>query len=512
VENDGRKRAEMSLLGYQWLIEEYGLPRQPLPVASEVGTRMMVQTWPDGNESRTYSAQYRPAENNLAGHLEFAMKHEGTHLAVLADLFETCGPALIEAMVEDKPTGRYARLAGFYYEWLTGRELSISATVSGNYVDALDAKQYWTADKGARVPRWRVRDNLLGDNRFCPVVRRTDALKEALAVPLEEELVQLVADFPPKLFARAGDYLYLKETRSTYGIEHESMPQSTRLERFVELLREAGKGRVSELMSEESLRQRQNLIVDPRYAVKGYRNTQSYVGEQRPDFTQRVHYICPPPEWIAEMMEGLAATAERSEALPPVVRAAAIAFGFVFIHPFEDGTGRLHRFLIHDILHRGGMAKAGLMLPVSATMLRLMGEYNSTLENYSRPLLLDLAEYSVDDAGRLKLLNARRTSSYFRYPDLTAQCEYLSRTVAITIREDVAEELRFLRNYDRARLAVQDIVDMPDRRRDILLRMLHQNNGTLLKKKRPTFSELSDEEIERIEAAFAEAFRMDEGR
>ncbi len=27
-----------------------------------------------------------------------------------------------------------------------------------------------------------------------------------------------------------------------------------------------------------------------------------------------------------------------------------VGFGFVFLHPFEDGNGRLHRYLIHHVL------------------------------------------------------------------------------------------------------------------------------------------------------------------
>jgi hypothetical protein len=37
----------------------------------------------------------------------------------------------------------------------------------------------------------------------------------------------------------------------------------------------------------------------------------------------------------------------------PVVAAAILAFGFVYIHPFEDGNGRIHRYLIHHVLADG---------------------------------------------------------------------------------------------------------------------------------------------------------------
>jgi Fic family protein len=206
------------------------------------------------------------------------------------------------------------------------------------------------------------------------------------------------------------------------------------------------------------------------------------------------------------MMESLAFCAESSSEVPPLVRAAIIAFSFVFIHPFEDGNGRLHRFLIHDILHRGGLMKNGLMLPVSATMLRLMGEYDKALEDYSRPLLA-MADYEVDHEGRLTLLNAEQLRNYFQYPDLTTQSEYLAKTVATTIREDVSEELRFLRNYDAARTGVLEAVDLPDRKCDLLLQLLHQNQGRLSKSKRGHFSEITDEELERIETAFMGAFK-----
>jgi Fic family protein len=36
---------------------------------------------------------------------------------------------------------------------------------------------------------------------------------------------------------------------------------------------------------------------------------------------------------------------------------------FVYIHPFDDGNGRLHRYLIHHVLSRTRFTPAGLVLP-----------------------------------------------------------------------------------------------------------------------------------------------------
>ena len=79
-----------------------------------MGTRLR-ETWSgDGSVQREYPAHYQPADS-LAGHLEFALKHEGVNLAVLGDLFHASGPGLVEKAVAAKPTGRYRRQMGFFY-------------------------------------------------------------------------------------------------------------------------------------------------------------------------------------------------------------------------------------------------------------------------------------------------------------------------------------------------------------------------------------------------------------
>ena len=100
----------------------------------------------------------------------------------------------------------------------------------------------------------------------------------------------------------------------------------------------------------------QNRIVDTRFRDADYRSTQNYVGETVARGNERIHFVSPNPKDLGALMEGLIAAHDRMTAggAHAVIHAAAIAYGFVFLHPFEDGNGRIHRFLIHNLLARRG--------------------------------------------------------------------------------------------------------------------------------------------------------------
>ena len=216
----------------------------------------------------------------------------------------------------------------------------------------------------------------------------------------------------------------------------------------------------------------------------------------------RVHYVCPPPALIDRLMSGLAFCAKEVE-LPPVLQAALLSFAFVLIHPFEDGNGRLHRFLIHDTLVRTGFLRPGFLLPLSAVMLRKRDEYDRALERFSRPLLA-LADYQLSPEAELTLLNAAALEPFYCFPDLTFAVEYLAPVIQESIERELADELRFLESYDAVRTAIGHIVDMPDRRMDKLLLFLNQNGGRLAKRKREIFAEISETELQQIEILFQE--------
>jgi Fic family protein len=91
-------------------------------------------------------------------------------------------------------------------------------------------------------------------------------------------------------------------------------------------------------------------------------------------------------------MEGWKELIERtlSGSLDPVLTAAVSAFSFVFVHPFEDGNGRIHRFLVHYALATRGFSPPGMIFPVSAAILRQRHLYDLALEAFSKPVMASI--------------------------------------------------------------------------------------------------------------------------
>ncbi len=483
--------------GYAALIERYGLhviPNWHRSLVATRGTHRIDSI--RGVIQEVYPSKYWPGEN-LGDHLEFALKYDGTNLAILASLFQKISADDLLAYVESKPTGKYARRSWFLYEFLTDTPLRMEDVKQGNYVDLLDPDQYYTATPARQVRRQRINDNLLGDGRFCPTIRRTDALQEFEAADLPRRCLKVVAGYSQELLKRAMSYLYTKETKSSFEIEH-IKPSSTRTERFVALLQLAER---EDFCQKTRLIDLQNEIVDPRFRDSDYRRSQNYIGETVTLHKEKVHFACPKPEDLADLMAGLIAAHKQMDkgSVSEIVHAAAVAYGFVFLHPFEDGNGRIHRFLIHNVLARRGFTPRGIMFPVSASMLKSRVDYDASLETFSRPLMA-LVEYTLDEEGRMTVQND--TARWYRYIDMTPQAESLFRFIEQTIDTELVEELAFLADYDRTKKAIQEIVDMPDRKIDLFIRACLQNNGRLSVQKRAShFDFLSDKEVARMEQA-----------
>ena len=488
--------------GYAALIGAYGL-RVPLPRnLSAIGERHRLV---ERDGWRIYSPRYTP-EATLEGHLTFALKHEGLDLAVLKRLFAATGPDALADLVKAKPTGAYARRVWFLYEWLTGTRLDLPNADRGAYAPIVDPDRQY-AVPARTSSRHRVRNNLPGTPAFCPLVFRTEVLERFAAMDLHARAQEAIAVVPRDLLARTAAFLLLKDSKSSFAIEGEHPPQD-RIQRWARAIGQAGQQPIAQ---DELLRLQRIVIGDARFVRLGLRTEDGFVGERDRESRMPIpEHIGARPEDLAALIGGMAAfDREAARQLDPVVAASVLAFGFVYIHPFDDGNGRLHRYLLHHVLAERGFNPPGVVFPVSAAILDRIDDYRAALEDYSRRLL-PLVPWEPTERGNVRVLND--TGDFYRYFDATAQTEFLYGCVQRTIELDLPQEAGFLRRYDAFRNDLNLIVDMPDRLSDLLFRFLHQNGGTLSRRGRESeFALLTDDEVARIETIYREAFAGDRG-
>lgn len=486
-----------TLAGYAALIDAYGLQVPLARTLFATGERHRIL---EKGGWCLLTPRHAPRPT-LKGHLIFALKYEGLDLAVLKHLFLAVDVTEIESIVRATPTSGYARRLWFLYEWLTGWRLDLPDATRGNYVSVVDPERQW-AVTGEKSARHRVRNNLPGSPEFCPLVRRTDALEQFVNLNLTQQAQALVATIPQDVLARTAAFLLFKDSKSSYAIEGEHPPQN-RIQRWGRAIGEAGQQPIN---LDELIRLQRIVIGDDRFVHLGLRTEGGFVGEHdRNTGAPLPDHISARHEDLPSLIDGLVAFDQGPAAkLNPVIAAAILAFGFVYIHPFEDGNGRIHRYLIHHVLAKGGFNPPGIVFPVSAAILNRIDVYSTILKDYSRQLLL-LIDWEPTERGNIRVLND--TTDFYRFFDATPHAEFLFDCVRRTIEEDLPNETDFLQRYDQFTGNLQTIVDMPHRTANLLFRFLRQNSGHLSRRAREReFKELTNEEIERIERIYAEAF------
>jgi len=106
---------------------------------------------------------------------------------------------------------------------------------------------------------------------------------------------------------------------------------------------------------------RQNAVISNVFSqAVSFRTEQNYLSNGLRG-ALGVTYVPPAPELSRSLMEQLMALANQPpEAVDPLVLASIVSFGFVFVHPFMDGNGRLSRFLFHQVLCQRGALQNSL--------------------------------------------------------------------------------------------------------------------------------------------------------
>lgn len=489
-------------IGFKWLAERLRIDLvQPFSVESKIGSSRRTFVV-DHVRKETYAAGQRP-EETISGHLTFALKHEVINLEFLYRLFSVVDQRELEAWILNERTGAYARRAGFFFEWLTGRQLDVPDLTIGNYVDALAPEMYLVAARSINVQRWRVRDNMPGTPEYCPLVERTQAIARIEQYDCAKALRQLEREYGADLLMRSAVWLSIKESRASFQIEHEEK-HTDRVRRFAAAM-ENRCGRDSDPLSVQVLGdlQAEILGVATRY---GLRKSPVIVGHVS-GFSDVIDYIAPHWEHTERLLQGLQSFLVRTKGTSSILRAAVASFGFVYIHPMVDGNGRISRFLINDVLRRDGAVPAPFILPVSATITdsaRERAGYDRSLETLSKPLMLkyqDRYKFSIMQTYADGVESNFHFDAYdaalpvWRYPNLTQQCEFIGHVVQLTIEVEMSKEASYLRGIERAREGVKNYLEGPNTDIDQIIRSVRDNGWRLSNKLLKAFPHLQDETL-----------------
>lgn len=444
-------------------------------------------------------------QDTLYHHLVFALKYEGINLLFFKKLFEKLAKNEVEELVQVELLGKYSRKIWFLYEFLMAEALAIPDLKSGNYVALIDDKKQYANAISTNSNRHRIQNNLPGTRYFCPLIRKTPKLEAYIQADFAQKNALFIKDVQNDLLRRAAAFLLLKDSKSSFFIENEN-PSANSANRWARIIGEAG---INKLTKVELLDLQQVVIGEnpPSHIKMGFRTEGGFVGEHD------IRTLQPIPEHISArwqdveiLIEGLLETMNKlvDTQFHPVLSAAKIAFGFVFIHPFVDGNGRIHRYLIHYLLGKMKFTSQGIIFPISSTILERIGDYRKTLESYSHPLL-NFIEWRENEAHNLEVLN--ETLDYYSYFDATLQAEFLFDCVAHTVQNTLPNEITYLQKYDEMKNWLVHHFLLSEKMIGLLIQFLGQNNGKFLKRaKSKEFAFLSETQIAEIEAQYSLCF------
>lgn len=490
------------LVGYGSIIETHQLA-MPFPdVLSLISYKNRQYT---DNQWQVFTSRHLP-DDTLYKQLSFAIRYEGINLLLFKKLFQQLDENQIMELIQIEPLGLYSRKIWFLYEWLMQKQLDIPDLKTGNYVQLIDEKKQYCTKSGIKSSRHKVLNNLPGTINFCPLVYKTPKLEKYINEDLKSKKRSFLKDIKKDILYRTSTFLLLKDSKASFSIEGES-PKSKRAARWGKIIGQAG---IKPLTKEELIRLQHIVIENPRFIEMGFRKEGGFVGEHDRTTGEVIpEHISAKAEDIEQLIDGLIETNNilSKDEIDAVISATIIAFGFVFIHPFEDGNGRIHRYLIHHLLAEKQFSQQGIIFPISSSILDHIDDYRKALEVFSQPLL-DFIEWEETKNHNVNVLND--TIDYYKYFDATKQAEFLYDCVSDTINNIIPSEVSYLIKYAEFKKYLDDEFEMPDNMVALLTRLLEQNNGLISKRAREQeFSILSTEDILKIEKEFREIFVED---
>ncbi len=447
---------------------------------------------------------------SILEHVLFALKHESLQLATLHEALKLVPAEQMAQALATQRTGAYLRRAAFLWEKAHGTALPLPwDSTGGNYLDLFDRGQYYTGAVWERSEKFHVNFNGIGPWAFCPVVPRDVALEQrgqAVLIRLHEWATDPAH---AGIVDRVMGWAYLSETRDSYAIENES-PSPGKEQAFLQAMAQL---RERAPVSEAYLVALQNVVVTGPLQPEGALRRQQNWLQRGGHGALAVRYLPPPPDALPALMDGWMQMANSREGdVPALVRAALVSFGFVFLHPFMDGNGRLSRLLAHHSLNvQGVLPLVGgnpAILPLSVAMKRHEAHYLAALESFSRPAreLWDVTAISGTDF----MFDFRSSPRVYAHWDGSVAANFVTRCAEQALTESLIDESAYIQAYDQAFERIDAEFDLPNRSINLLIQWIRQNQGHLPQRRRNAaeLTLLQPAQIVRIEAIVADSFGL----
>ena len=476
----------MAYVGYEYVRSSLDLPifEVSRPALVKPVTRIMSSA-----EALGVPGTLAPADGDFVAHLLFALKHEGVNLQVLASASKHLAAADLAAALAATPNGQYVRMLCSAWEHFTGNQVVAQPVITAGYVDLFDEGRYYTGGTN-RDSRWRVNFNGLGSWDYCVTVERTPAIKDALDFDVLGATRDFAASLNRELLDRTLSWAYLHETQDSYAIEKEA-PSEDKARTFIHLLRQAHKPRT---LDEAYLVELQASIVSNPYnqAVQ-YRTEQNWLSDGGRG-ALGVTFVPPRPDDLPGLMDAWSRFAnDTAKHLDPLMAASIVSVGFVYLHPFMDGNGRLSRFLFHKVLCQSGQLPDGMLLPVSVAMKRQEAQYLSVLQDFSRPARA-LVNARAAGEGDFEF-TFKCDDTIFRFWDATRCVEFGLSMAREALEVELRSETSFLVHFDAVRKHIDDQYDLRGSTLATLVSIALDNGGAISNNKRKRYADEVTPEI-----------------
>lgn len=145
---------------------------------------------------------------------------------------------------------------------------------------------------------------------------------------------------------------------------------------------EVGQRQSSRVTAEDIEQMHRRLFegTDQPFEPGRFRDREVWVGSPDSQSPAQAHYVPPPHELVAPLIEDLMDCVSAPSWIHPLAKAALVHLQFETIHPFLDGNGRVGRSLMHCVIQRD--LPGAVPVPLSAAIAEQKHRYLQSLRPY----------------------------------------------------------------------------------------------------------------------------------